>query len=57
MDDLFYKKGNEMDRNLASGAEEDLWDEPETVVSEVKKTNKKVPKHNESDFEQEKEAD
>ena len=51
MDDLFYKK--DLDKNMMSGTEEDLWDEPDTVVAEVKKANKKTPtsKHVESDFE------
>lgn len=50
MDDLFYKK-DEAVGNANSATEEDLWDEQETVVAEVKKNSKKPAKFTESDFE------
>lgn len=49
--DLFYKNQKDTDRNFLSGNEDDLWDEPDSVVAEVKATKKNVMKVSESDFE------
>lgn len=38
--DLFYKHQKDSERNALSGNEDDLWDEPDSVVAEVK-ANKK----------------
>ena len=49
--DLFYKQQKDTDRNVLSGGEDDLWDEPDSVVAEVKAAKKTNMKVSESDFE------
>ena len=49
--DLFYKQQKDTDRNALSGNEDDLWDEPDSVVAEVKASKKPIMKVSESDFE------
>ena len=49
--DLFYKQQKDTDRNVLSGNEDDLWDEPDSVVAEVKAAKKTNIKVSESDFE------
>ncbi len=49
--DLFYKQQKDTDRNVLSGNEDDLWDEPDSVVAEVKASKKPNMKVSESDFE------
>ena len=49
---MFYNKQKESDRNALSGVEDDLWDEPDSVVAEVKNVKSKANmKPSESDFE------
>lgn len=47
---MFYKK-QDSERNALSGNEDDLWDEPDSVVAEVKASKKPNMKVSESDFE------
>ena len=46
--DLFYKK--DTDRNQVAGTDDD-WDDPDTVVAEVKSNKKTLNKVCDSDFE------
>ena len=48
---MFYKQQKDTDRNVLSGNEDDLWDEPDSVVAEVKASKKPNMKVSESDFE------
>jgi hypothetical protein len=48
---MFYNKQKESDRNALSGVEDDLWDEPDSFVAEVKASKKTNNKASESDFE------
>ena len=48
---MFYKHQKDTDRNVLSGNEDDLWDEPDSVVAEVKANKKQGMKVSESDFE------
>lgn len=50
--DLFYKQ-KDTERNVLSGNEDDFWDEPDSVVAEIKASKKANIKVSESDFEQE----
>lgn len=48
--DLFYKQ-KDTERNVLSGNEDDFWDEPDSVVAEIKASKKANIKVSESDFE------
>ena len=45
---MFYKK--DTDRNQVAGTDDD-WDDPDTVVAEVKSNKKALNKVSDSDFE------
>ena len=48
---MFYKQQKDTDRNALSAHDDDLWDEPDSVVAEVKANKKANIKVSESDFE------
>ena len=48
---MFYKQQKDTDRNALSAQDDDLWDEPDSVVAEVKANKKANIKVSESDFE------